>query len=115
MFYSGGAYGEVDAPPGLPGVSEGTSIKGLKSRPGLAMSQARNGKDQFYGCCLCIVFPLLYFNQSCPVSLKPLLHPCSYLLQYNGLTYSIPDLKQKCVWLQRLPEAHIYYEVNNCL
>lgn len=43
MFYCGGAYGEIAAPPGLPGVPQGTSIKGLKARPGLAMSQVTNG------------------------------------------------------------------------
>lgn len=39
MFYSGGSLEESPAPKGLPGVSEGLMVKGLKSRPGLAMSQ----------------------------------------------------------------------------
>ena len=39
MFYSGGDFEPVSAPGGLPGVSAGAAVEGLRMRPGLAMSQ----------------------------------------------------------------------------
>ncbi|KAF8059183.1 NDK1 [Scenedesmus sp. PABB004] len=39
MFYSGGDFEPVPAPPGLPGAEPGAPVEGLRLRPGLAMSQ----------------------------------------------------------------------------
>ncbi|WIA38670.1 hypothetical protein OEZ86_001976 [Tetradesmus obliquus] len=39
MFYSGGDFEPVPAPPGLPGAAAGDAVEGLRMRPGLAMSQ----------------------------------------------------------------------------
>jgi hypothetical protein len=41
MFYSGGDFEAVPAPPGLPGAAAGDAVEGLRMRPGLAMSQVR--------------------------------------------------------------------------
>lgn len=43
MFYTGGDYEAVVAPPGLPGATAGQCIEGLRMRPGLAMSQVSGG------------------------------------------------------------------------
>lgn len=50
MFYSGGSLEETSVPKGLPGVPEGSTIKGLKTRPGLAMSQV-HGRLLVNECC----------------------------------------------------------------
>jgi hypothetical protein len=43
MFYSGGDFEAVPAPPGLPGAAAGDAVEGLRMRPGLAMSQVCGG------------------------------------------------------------------------
>lgn len=49
MFYSGGDFEAVPAPPGLPGAEAGAAVEGLRMRPGLAMSQVRNPTMQHHG------------------------------------------------------------------
>lgn len=54
MFYSGGDYEPVTAPQGLPGVSAGAVVEGLRMRPGLAMSQVcvcvcEGGREEMSG------------------------------------------------------------------
>jgi hypothetical protein len=46
MFYSGGDFEAVPAPPGLPGAAAGDAVEGLRMRPGLAMSQVRVKLEQ---------------------------------------------------------------------
>jgi hypothetical protein len=75
MFYSGGDFEAVRAPPGLPGAAAGDAVEGLRMRPGLAMSQV--------GTKICVMFcamitAFLFFLGDAIVG----------LFMWNGLTMS---------------------------